>query len=84
MMTPINYRYYVRGKWTGRPGEKPAITGAKFLQTLDLLSGIDLLFSGWQVVTNLKVAERRSATGGFTRCRAQAHHGDRRRRCRTQ
>ncbi len=47
-MTPTNYRYFVRGQWAGPADEKPAATGAKFLQTLDALSGIDPLFAGWQ------------------------------------
>ena len=34
-MAPINYRYFVRGTWAGRADEKPAVTGAKFLKTLD-------------------------------------------------
>jgi hypothetical protein len=47
-MTSINYRYSVRGSWSGPADEKPAVTGAKFLKTLDALSGVDPLFSGWQ------------------------------------
>jgi Immunity protein 52 len=47
----------VRGEWAGPPDEKPAVTGAKFLQTLDSLSGIDRLFSGWQLYRNWQIAE---------------------------
>lgn len=46
-MLPINYRYFVRGHWAGSADEAPAVIGAKFLQTLDALSGIDRLFRGW-------------------------------------
>ncbi len=56
-MTPISYRYFVRGQWAGPADEKPAVTGAKFLQTLDSLSRIDPLFSGWKINRNWKVAE---------------------------
>lgn len=56
-MPTINYGYAVRGEWAGPADEKPAITGAKFLQTLDTLSGIDPLFSGWQVYRNWQIAE---------------------------
>jgi hypothetical protein len=48
MMTGMDYEYSVRGSWLGPAGEKPAVTGAKFLKTLDALSGIDPIFSGWQ------------------------------------
>jgi hypothetical protein len=57
MMTPINYRYAVRGSWAGPADEKLAVTGAKLLQTLDSLSGIDPLLTGWQVYRNWKNAE---------------------------
>lgn len=56
-MTPINYHYFVRGQWAGPADEKPAVIGAKFLQTLDSLSGIDPLFSGWQINRNWKITE---------------------------
>jgi hypothetical protein len=56
-MTPINYGYRVQGEWVGPADEKPAVTGAKFLQTLDALSGIDPLFSGWQVYRNWQIDE---------------------------
>jgi hypothetical protein len=46
-MTTNNYEYAVRGKCGGPKAEKPAIFGAKFLRTLDALSGIDPLLSGW-------------------------------------
>lgn len=56
-MTPTNYEYAVAGEWAGRADEEPAVTGAKFLKTLDSLSGIDLLFSDWQVIRNWNIAE---------------------------
>jgi len=56
-MTPITYRYFVRGQWAGPADEKPAVTGATFLQTLDSLSAIDPVFSGWQVNRNWKIPE---------------------------
>jgi hypothetical protein len=56
-MTPTNYEYAVRGRWAGRPDEEPAVTGSKFLKTLDSLSGIDPLFSDWQVNRNWNIAE---------------------------
>jgi hypothetical protein len=56
-MTPINYRYFVRGQWAGQADEKPAVTGAKFLRTLDSLSEINPLFSGWQINRNWKITE---------------------------
>ena len=48
MTTATEYEFSVRGRWSGPASEKPAVTGAKFLQTLDALSGIDPFFSGWQ------------------------------------
>jgi hypothetical protein len=56
-MMPINYRYFVRGSWAGPAAERPASTGAKFLRTLDSLSGIDPIFSGWQINRNWRIAE---------------------------
>lgn len=56
-MVAINYRYFVRGNWPGPADERPAVTGAKFLQTVDALSGIDPLFSGWQLNRNWEIAE---------------------------
>ncbi len=56
-MTPINYRYFVRGHWAGPADEKPAITGAKFLQTLDALTSIDPLFAGWQFTGAWQIPE---------------------------
>jgi len=49
-MMPINYSYYVRGKFSGPADEKPLVTGTKFLKTLDRLSGIDPLLEGWQLL----------------------------------
>ncbi len=59
MMTPLNYRYYVRGHWAGPPDEKPTVTGAKFLQTIDALSRIDPLFAGWQFTGYWQIPEER-------------------------
>ncbi len=56
-MAPINYRYFVRGHWAGSADEKPAITGAKFLKTLDALSGIDPLFAGWEFTGRWQIPE---------------------------
>lgn len=56
-MTAINYSYAVRGSWAGPAAEKPAVTGAKFLQTLDSLSGIDPLLTDWQVYRNWNIDE---------------------------
>ena len=57
MTTSINYDYSVRGRWVGPADEAPAVTGAKFLKTLDALSGVDPLFAGWQVNRNWKIDE---------------------------
>jgi hypothetical protein len=56
-MTPVNYSFDVQGHWFGPRDEKPAVTGAKFVKTLDLLSRIDPLLSDWQVIRNLEIAE---------------------------
>jgi hypothetical protein len=56
-MTQINYRYFIQGHWTGPANEAPAVTGKKFLRTLDSLSSIDPLFSGWQGNRNWKIPE---------------------------
>jgi hypothetical protein len=47
----------VRGSWLGPASEKPAITGAKFLKTLDALSGIDPIFSGWKFTGPWQLSE---------------------------
>jgi hypothetical protein len=48
-MTPEPfYNYFIRSTWHGRV-ETPAAIGAKFLNTLDALSGIDRIFSGWKI-----------------------------------
>lgn len=57
MMAGINYRYFVRGQWPGPADEKPAVTGEKFLKTLDSLSAICPIFSGWQLLRNWNIAE---------------------------
>jgi hypothetical protein len=61
MTTSINYQYSVRGSWLGPADEKPAVTGAKFLQTLDALSGIDPLFTGWQFTGRWQLPEEHSS-----------------------
>lgn len=43
-----HYKYFIRSKWSGRV-ETPAAIGAKFLETLDALSRIDPIFSGWLI-----------------------------------
>jgi hypothetical protein len=60
-MAPFNYRYFVRGQWAGPADENPAVTGAKFLQTLDALSGIDPLFTGWQFTGYWQIPEEHSS-----------------------
>jgi hypothetical protein len=60
-ITPINYRYFVRGQWVGSADEKPAVIGAKFLKTLDALSDIDPLFAGWQFTGTWQLPEERRA-----------------------
>jgi hypothetical protein len=57
-MTTPNYRYSVRGCWVARTDEKPADIGAKFLRTLDTLSGIDPLFSDWQFTGTWQLPEQ--------------------------
>jgi hypothetical protein len=56
-MTSTSYAYSVRGHWAGPPDEVPTVTGAKFLKTLDSLSGINPLFTDWQILRNWKIAE---------------------------
>lgn len=56
-MMPINYSYFVRGSFSGPAHEKPLSTGTKFLKTLDQLSGIDPLFSGWQFTGRWQIPE---------------------------
>lgn len=56
-MTTTNYSYAARGKWSGPADEKPAVTGAKFLRTLDSLSGIDPIFTGWQFTGTWQIPE---------------------------
>ena len=48
MTTEPFYNYFVRSTWHGRV-ETPAAIGAKFLNTLDALSGIDRIFGGWKI-----------------------------------
>lgn len=83
-MTPINYHYFVRGQWAGPADEKPAVIGAKFLQTLDSLSGIDPLFFRLADQQKLEDHRRRTAAAGPARHRAQTHCGDCRKGCRPQ
>jgi hypothetical protein len=56
-MTSISYYYSVLGSWIGPADEAPAITGAKFLKTLDSLSGIDPIFADWQINRNWEIEE---------------------------
>ncbi len=49
MTTEPYYKYFIRSHWHGRV-ETPAAIGAKFLNTLDALSGIDPIFSDWKIV----------------------------------
>jgi len=46
MTTEPCYVYSIRSNWHGRV-ETPAAIGAKFLKTLDALSGIDPVFGDW-------------------------------------
>lgn len=55
MMTQIVYDYFIRSTWKGRT-ETPAVIGAKFLKTLDALSGIDPIFTDWTVFDKRKVS----------------------------
>jgi hypothetical protein len=42
------YEYFIRSEWDARV-ETPAAIGAKFLKTLDALSGIDPILSDWKI-----------------------------------
>jgi hypothetical protein len=53
MTTAPYYDYFIRSKWKGRV-ETPAAIGAKFLKTLDALSGIDPIFSDWLIADHPK------------------------------
>lgn len=48
MTSQIVYRYFIRSAWKGRT-EMPVAVGAKFLKTLDALSGFDPIFANWEV-----------------------------------
>jgi hypothetical protein len=48
MTTQPNYTYSLRSKWPGRV-ETPAAIGAKFVNMLDALSGIDPIFGDWTI-----------------------------------
>ena len=48
MTTEPYYGYSIRSKWYGRI-ERPAAIGAKFVNMLDALSGIDPIFSDWTI-----------------------------------
>jgi hypothetical protein len=61
-MTSINYGYSVRGLLPGPRNEKPKVIGAKFLQTLDALSGIDPLFTGWQLTGRWQIPEEQRSS----------------------
>jgi hypothetical protein len=56
-MTSANYRYSVRGSWSGPADEEPAVTGPKFLKTLDALTSLDPLFAGWQFTGSWQIPE---------------------------
>jgi hypothetical protein len=56
-MMPVNYRYYVRGMFSGPADEKPLVTGPKFLKTLDRLSCIDPLLEGWQLLGSWDITQ---------------------------
>ncbi len=56
-MTSVNYRYSVRGSWSGPADEEPVVTGAKFLETLDALTSIDPIFAGWQFTGSWQIPE---------------------------
>ena len=58
-MTPMNYDYSVHGWWGGPADEAPSATGAKFLETIDSLSGIDPIFANWEVIRNWRLVEDR-------------------------
>jgi len=48
MTKKLDYHYFVRSGWRGRP-EAPSAIGAKFLETLDVLSGVDPIFANWEI-----------------------------------
>jgi hypothetical protein len=48
-MNDVFYRYFIRSGWHGRM-DTPAAIGAKFLKTLDALSGIDPIFANWEII----------------------------------
>jgi hypothetical protein len=52
MKNQMNYRYFIRSDWRGRPEATTAIS-AKFIETLDALSAIDPIFTGWEI-TNIR------------------------------
>jgi hypothetical protein len=47
-MTELFYKYFIRSGWNGRV-ETPAALGAKFVKTLDSLSGVDPIFANWEL-----------------------------------
>jgi hypothetical protein len=49
MMNQMNYRYFLRSGWRGRPETTTAI-GTKFIETLHALSAIDPIFTSWEIV----------------------------------
>lgn len=48
MMKEPFYRYFIRSGWDERR-DAPAAIAAKFLNTLDTLSGVDPIFSSWEI-----------------------------------
>ncbi len=51
-MKALEYRYFIRSGWHGRP-ESPASVGAKFVDTLDALTRINPIFANW-LLTDLR------------------------------
>jgi hypothetical protein len=49
MKDQMNYRYFIRSDWRGRP-ETPTTISEKLVETLDALSAIDPVFTGWEII----------------------------------
>ena len=57
MTTKPYYVYSIRSQWRGRI-ETPVAIGAKFVNMLDALSGIDPIFSDWlSLISRIRVLE---------------------------
>src|SRR5579862_9853440 len=68
-MNQHSFDYSIHSGWRGRP-ESPASIGAKFVETLDALSGIDLIFADWKLTdlrakSSLPLATTRSNIATF-------------------